>query len=498
MNYRTMVICSLLFLVCAAQSKDLTTTNYTIMYQSGPKMGVPRMGQFSTLLSNGNVALFGGHGTNFVSLSSADIYNPTSKTFTLSSMQYIHDFGAVSDLKDGTWLIAGGAYDLGVAPGTNTAEIYNPGTGTFTACSTMVYPRCVCSAVRLASNNVLVVGGWYDQTSATYGELFNPSTKSFAATQALQTPRSNAVAIATNDSGAVVFGGYGYYGSPVYESVEYYNPKTNSFTQLQNHLFPNDSGWCTQIDMFARPLASQRLKNGQYLIYAWRQNPSQYTLGTFNPSAKSFARLPLATPLPGTDSIVFFKAPLLDTTKNIAYWFGMKPNTNPAVMQLYIIDLNTLTWQSTQPYTTSYFWSYAGMNLLPNGSILITGGTTSNDYYTNFTPVDNTLLVTITSGTGVPGNSHASSVPAAYSLAQNFPNPFNPSTVIRYELPEAGHVTLKLFDLIGREVATLVEGIRSAGSYELELSASNLRSGAYFYRLQSGHFTETRKLLLIK
>lgn len=134
-------------------------------------------------------------------------------------MNYIHDYSAVCELANGTWLIAGGADDLGVAPGNNTAEIYDPSDNSFTPCSTMTYQRCSLSAARLANGNALIVGGWYDATSATYGELFNATTKTFSATGALNTPRSNTVVIATNDTGAVVFGGYYYYGGTNYESV---------------------------------------------------------------------------------------------------------------------------------------------------------------------------------------------------------------------------------------------------------------------------------------
>jgi hypothetical protein len=397
--------------------------------------------------------LVGGHGTNFVSLNTAEIYDTTSNTFVQDTMQYIHDFGAVSDLNDGTWLIAGGSNDLGVAPGISGAEIYNPSNGSFTACSSMVYPRCVTTAVLLLNNNVLIVGGWYDQSSATYGEVFSPLTKSFTATQALQTPRSNAMAIATADSGAVVFGGYYYYGGTNYENVEYYNPGTNTFTQLQNHLFPGDSGWCIQNDIFLRPLPSQRMKNGEYLICAWKQSPLQYTLGTFDPVTKSFAKMDLETPLPSADSIQFFKARILDTLRNVTYWFGMKPNSNPWVMQLYTIDLTMKIWQVSQVDTTSYYWTSSGMSLLHNGNILISGGTTSNDYNTNFTPVNNTLIVGSGIVTGVIKNH--TSLPLHFNLSQNYPNPFNPSTNISYQIASAGKVSLKVFNILGKEVATL-------------------------------------------
>ena len=91
--------------------------------------------------------------------------------------------------------------------------------------------------------------------------------------------------------------------------------------------------------------------------------------------------------------------------------------------------------------------------------------------------------------------------PKDFSLDQNYPNPFNPMTMIRYEIPDAGShyiVTLQVYDLLGREVATLVNEHKPAGSYSVQWNASNLPSGIYFYRLQAGTYTETKKLVLMK
>ncbi|MBK7498513.1 MAG: T9SS type A sorting domain-containing protein [Ignavibacteriales bacterium] len=93
-------------------------------------------------------------------------------------------------------------------------------------------------------------------------------------------------------------------------------------------------------------------------------------------------------------------------------------------------------------------------------------------------------------------------MPTEYKLEQNYPNPFNPSTIISYQLPKAGNVTLKVFDVLGREVATLVDEFRTAGSYEVEFnpasSIKNPASGIYFYQLKAGEFVETKKMLLLK
>lgn len=89
-------------------------------------------------------------------------------------------------------------------------------------------------------------------------------------------------------------------------------------------------------------------------------------------------------------------------------------------------------------------------------------------------------------------------LPATFGLSQNYPNPFNPSTIIRYQLPIQTHVTLKLYDVLGREVATLVDERQDAGYQTIQWSAADLPSGVYFYRLAARDFVETRKLVLLK
>ena len=89
-------------------------------------------------------------------------------------------------------------------------------------------------------------------------------------------------------------------------------------------------------------------------------------------------------------------------------------------------------------------------------------------------------------------------VPTAYALAQNYPNPFNPTTTISYQLPKSGTVTLKVYDILGRETAVLVDEQKPAGFYQATFDASKLSSGLYFYRLEAGSFVQTKKLLLVK
>jgi hypothetical protein len=89
-------------------------------------------------------------------------------------------------------------------------------------------------------------------------------------------------------------------------------------------------------------------------------------------------------------------------------------------------------------------------------------------------------------------------MPSTYLLQQNYPNPFNPSTTISFSIPTSEFVTLKVYDVLGREIATLVNENLSAGSYSYNFDASNLTSGVYFYKLQAGKYSETKKMLLSK
>ncbi len=92
----------------------------------------------------------------------------------------------------------------------------------------------------------------------------------------------------------------------------------------------------------------------------------------------------------------------------------------------------------------------------------------------------------------------AEEIPASFELDQNYPNPFNPSTTIKFSLPKNGHVTLKIFDLVGREIAMLVDRELTTGRYEARWEANGVESGVYFYQIRAGEFTETKRLLLMK
>jgi hypothetical protein len=97
--------------------------------------------------------------------------------------------------------------------------------------------------------------------------------------------------------------------------------------------------------------------------------------------------------------------------------------------------------------------------------------------------------------TGVAGQDP---IVSQYALSQNYPNPFNPATVIKYSVATESHVSLKVYDALGREVATLMDGLVAAGNHQATLNAASLASGVYFYRLKTATFTDTKRLVVLK
>lgn len=89
-------------------------------------------------------------------------------------------------------------------------------------------------------------------------------------------------------------------------------------------------------------------------------------------------------------------------------------------------------------------------------------------------------------------------IPSAYNLSQNYPNPFNPSTRIRYDIPEIGYVKLSVYDILGREIVTLVNELQTPGTHEVTFESTSLTSGIYLYKLITERFTDTKRMLLIK
>jgi hypothetical protein len=164
----------------------------------------------------------------------------------------------------------------------------------------------------------------------------------------------------------------------------------------------------------------------------------------------------------------------------------------------------TLVWQYRDSPET-YGFAMGSTQRLPNGNTFIGWGSTSPSFCEVRPNGVKVLEMKLPNGyfsyrafrhtwDGMPPEE----LPKSYSLYQNFPNPFNPATTIKYALSENSFVTLKIYDIVGREIKTLVSANQTAGTYLLDFNAENLASGVYFYKLVANEFTDAKKMILVK
>ncbi len=140
----------------------------------------------------------------------------------------------------------------------------------------------------------------------------------------------------------------------------------------------------------------------------------------------------------------------------------------------------------------TYYINYNNVNVTEDTTTSLTGYTyqaITTEYTATLRPIQSITSVS---------NENANPLTKTFMLSQNYPNPFNPSTIIEYQIPERSFVKLKVFDILGREVATLVNGEKSAGDFFVTFSAANLPSGIYFYTLEAGSFKQSKKLIFLK
>jgi hypothetical protein len=122
----------------------------------------------------------------------------------------------------------------------------------------------------------------------------------------------------------------------------------------------------------------------------------------------------------------------------------------------------------------------------------LSGCTITTSYSRTYRP---NLRITAGGAVGIIKNNE---IPLSYSLSQNYPNPFNPVTSINYAIPKQGFVSLKIYDILGREITALVNEVKTPGYYVVDFDASNLGSGVYFYKIVSNDFTDIKRMMLIK
>lgn len=205
-----------------------------------------------------------------------------------------------------------------------------------------------------------------------------------------------------------------------------------------------------------------------------------------------------------------FGAGVGNGTPSAERWEGMLIQFNnvtltdstPTFQEIYEFAVNDGSGQvlirrdGKHRYTTTTQDPTPGLELIPQGSHIsyLRGVVYYSGNYYKIVPRGDSDFGTIT-GVEV---EHTPAIPQEFTLTQNYPNPFNPSTTIEFGLPKNEFVTVKVYNVLGQEVETLVSGMQDAGTYTVRFDASRLTSGVYFYRVQAGQFSQTKKMLLVK
>jgi len=434
-------------------------------------MDIRRRNFSSSVFSNNKILVSGGD--EFPNYNSAEIYNSESgmweNTTQMLEGRLVH---RLLTLSNGNVIAIGGFLK-------KSCEIFNPDSNSWGYTDSLETLKEYGNTVtQLVDGRILVVGGQYfDQSTLQYiyyktCEIFNPATETWSFTDSLEEGRSGHTAILLKDGKLIVAGGRGDINH--LKSCEIYDPVTNQWS-------------------FAGSLLHARIRHNAVLLSDGRLLVSggvtpDSTLGTrycemYDPVANSWSEAgEMTVPRTSHESVLLFDSTVLITGGSFEpeIWEIYDPNT------LSIIFYDTLPIVVFGP----------DLEMFPDGRIISMGGYTFNGGNVEWS---NQCLMYTPRVTSV---SEEQSPVTDYSLSQNYPNPFNPTTIIKYQIPEISFVTLKVYDILGNEVTTLVNEEKPAGNYEVEFSAigggSNLASSIYFYRLQAGDFSKTKKMIYLK
>ncbi len=373
--------------------------------------------------------------------------------------------------------------------------------------------RRVAPAAASVNNILYVVGGFTDSAGAySIVEAYDPSLNTWTARNPMPTARGR-LAVAVIDSVIYAVGGFG--GQ---NTVEAYNTSTNTWTTkapvnkgrlgaaagiIDGKLYVVGGTTFDSVQTVEEynPLTNSwtfktRMPTPRYLLAAVVIGSKLYAVGGTNSVTGGSALGLLEVYTPATDSWET-KAPMptprsdlaaavIDGKMYVAGGFGS--SGVGIVLEVYDPVLNT--WSSLPSMPTSRGDLAAGVL---NNKLYAIGGTSAPG-----APPHATVEVYTPAGVTSIDEGDSQQLPWVFMLHQNYPNPFNPTTEIGFRIVDFGNVSLKVFDVLGREVATLVNEEKSPGSYSVRWDADAAGNGTYFCRLESGGRREVRKMLLIK
>jgi len=430
-------------------------------------MNVPRSYFGTSLISNSKVLVTGSDSDSL--LNSTEIYDLDknaweSATPMLTGRAAHHLF----TLSNGE-VIAIGGFQL------RSCEVFNPSLSSWRYTDSLETLKYFWdTATLLNDGRILVVGGYYFDRSNLQNihykisEMFDPITETWSLTDSLEEGRSGHTATLLKDGRVLVTGGQGNVSD--LNSSEIFDPITNQWSSVSNLLH-------------ARSFHSAVLLSDGRVLVSGGVTPDS-TLGTryceiYDPDKDSWTEAGETIMLRESHKTLL----LMDGTVLIT-----GGSFEPEVWEIYDPKTLSIIYYDTLPVVVFE----PELEMFPDGKIISMGGYTFDGMVRENS--DQVLMYT-PSVTSVAENR---SLVVDYSLSQNYPNPFNPSTTIRYQIPQNGFVTLNVYDILGKEIVTLVNEEKTSGSYEVEFNGTDLPSGIFIYQLTSGNFKTSKKLILMK
>lgn len=441
-----------------------------------------RIGHAMVVLSNGNILVSGGEGGYENSIkSSAEIFElSTGKWRYTHSMNVPRVSHNLILLKNGKVLAIGGFKE-------KSCELFDPDTETWTMTdSTPNYRILGQTVTELKDGRILVSGG----NTGAIGDsilltkvvfecdIFDPVTEKWSSVANLNIPRWMHSSVLLNDGRVLVMGGV----SEEMRSCEIYDPIKNTWTITTSMIEPRSS-----LSSILLPNGNVFISGGDSIgvnIMPWKKSCEVFDITTekwkYVADMLDFRRGHKTYLLPDSNRLLIFGGAVLQSTYEDTWEYYDLTVMKPIQKGIFPIKLR-----------------YEGNSLqLNDGSIILIGGEEfeiSQGGLPYLWPTSKCYILNITTGI-----DDYETLPNKYILYQNYPNPFNPITTIKYSVPVTGHISLKVYDTLGSEVATLVNGIKSPGNYSVSFDGSKLSSGVYFYYFTAGKFLQTRKMIMIK
>jgi hypothetical protein len=421
----------------------------------------------SFVLQDGRIIVTGGL-TGYTSFynRSAEIFNLTTNTWDfIDSMNVSRGEHSMMLLQDGSLLAISGFQEV-------SCEKYDPNLGDWIFVDSIKKVRDYgFTATRLDDGKVMITGGWYfdgiEDEFIKECELYDPIIDEWSIVDSLSVGRLGHSATLLKDGRVLVIGGLT--TNRMLESCEIFDPITRQWSFTDSLLI--ERGWHSAV----------LLQNGKVLVTGGGNLDSLaiFTCELFDPVTEKW-EIAGVTSFPHSnhtsvllaDSLILLAGGVIGP----ASWEIFNPKT---FSSMYVGTLPFQKYESTlhllhdARVISVGGWIYEGGWILPTATCLM--------YYPNVTSI-------INKRTDV----------SAYALEQSYPNPFNSAATISYSIPKSELVTLKVFDILGIEVANIVNEHQSAGSYKVEFNAANLPSGIYLYQLRASDFIATKKLIIVK